>query len=279
MQTETYAPRPQPALDAPCVRFAALQVEGETSAKRRRTSSKPSKNTEKLLRAAVSGKTKNQRTVQPAAPRGTSRLKRTASPERSAGKVTSIAHADASAKQSSIEKNLPLGDPPAEPIPVLSPDRSAQPATPLQNEAAAEVAPTCQPLTTCEEDPRLAGEGHDQVKPASSCTLVEEPATAAGSSRGFITMLRFLAKSALAFVISGWSRLQQRVKSQQAKKRLRVCETVSLGEKRFIAVIQVDGEQFLVGGSSSSVSTLAHLEQPHGFPEALRRSYEGGDQA
>jgi hypothetical protein len=63
--------------------------------------------------------------------------------------------------------------------------------------------------------------------------------------------------------IHGW------FKSQQAKKRLRVCETVSLGEKRFIAVVEVDGDQFLVGGSSSSVAMLAHLEPQPAFADVL----------
>lgn len=58
-----------------------------------------------------------------------------------------------------------------------------------------------------------------------------------------------------------WNWIQQQFSTQRTKKRLRVCETVSLGEKRFVAVIQVDGEQFLVGGSSNSVSTLARLER------------------
>jgi flagellar biogenesis protein FliO len=43
-------------------------------------------------------------------------------------------------------------------------------------------------------------------------------------------------------------------------RRLRVAETVSLGEKRFVSILQVDGEQFLVGGSSSNVVLLAKLE-------------------
>ena len=64
---------------------------------------------------------------------------------------------------------------------------------------------------------------------------------------------------------------QDRLKSQQTKKRLRVCETVSLGEKRFVAVIQVDGERFLVGGSSSSVSTLAQLDRLPQFADVLRQ--------
>ena len=70
-----------------------------------------------------------------------------------------------------------------------------------------------------------------------------------------------------AMLMRAWQWAQKKFKSHQVKKRLRVCESVSLGEKRFIAVIQVDGEQFLVGGSSNSVSTLAHLEKPKNFPD------------
>lgn len=74
----------------------------------------------------------------------------------------------------------------------------------------------------------------------------------------------------LTLVLQAWQWTQTRFKSHQVKKRLRVCESVSLGEKRFIAVIQVDGEQFLVGGSSNSVSTLAHLDKPKEFPDIFR---------
>jgi len=53
---------------------------------------------------------------------------------------------------------------------------------------------------------------------------------------------------------------QAQLKSRQRRKRLRVCETVSLGEKRFVAVIEIDGEQFLLGGASNSVAAIARLE-------------------
>jgi hypothetical protein len=62
----------------------------------------------------------------------------------------------------------------------------------------------------------------------------------------------------------------QKLGSGPTKKRLRVCETVSLGEKRFVAVIEVDGEQFLVGGASSSVVTLARLESSPQFSDVLK---------
>jgi Flagellar biosynthesis protein, FliO len=83
----------------------------------------------------------------------------------------------------------------------------------------------------------------------------------------------------LQVLTGAWNWLWRRLKTQQAKKRLRVCETVSLGEKRFIAVVQVDGEQFLVGGSSSSVSTLAHLERPSEFSTMFKRLSESGTRA
>jgi flagellar biogenesis protein FliO len=43
------------------------------------------------------------------------------------------------------------------------------------------------------------------------------------------------------------------------QRRLRVCETLSLGEKRFVAVLRVDDREYLIGGSSASVSLLAAL--------------------
>ncbi|MGD0797079.1 MAG: flagellar biosynthetic protein FliO [Acidobacteriaceae bacterium] len=44
-----------------------------------------------------------------------------------------------------------------------------------------------------------------------------------------------------------------------ATKRLRVAETVSLGEKRFVALVCVEGREFLVGGGSAGVLLLAQL--------------------
>jgi hypothetical protein len=44
-------------------------------------------------------------------------------------------------------------------------------------------------------------------------------------------------------------------------KQLRVLETVTLGDKRLVAVIQADGRRFLVGGGPSGVSLLTQLDQ------------------
>ena len=77
----------------------------------------------------------------------------------------------------------------------------------------------------------------------------------------------------LRWMTGAWKFMRRQLASRQSRKRLRVCESVSLGEKRFVAVIEVDGEQFLVGGASGSVTTLAHLEPTQEFSEVLKRRW------
>ena len=101
----------------------------------------------------------------------------------------------------------------------------------------------------------------------SSSSLVTEKQT-------LLQVLALQCTGLLRILTRVWYWTQQKLKSHQVKKRLRVCESVSLGDKRFIAVIQVDGEQFLVGGSSSSVSTLAHLEPRREFSEVFKSRCE-----
>ena len=47
--------------------------------------------------------------------------------------------------------------------------------------------------------------------------------------------------------------------SLSTTKQLRVAETVSLGEKRFVAIIHAEGQKFLIGGGASSVALLTQL--------------------
>ena len=55
-----------------------------------------------------------------------------------------------------------------------------------------------------------------------------------------------------------WSRRAVKVRKP---RRLRVCETLSLGERRFLAVIEFDRQEFLVGGTGSSLELLAKLQE------------------
>jgi flagellar biogenesis protein FliO len=57
-----------------------------------------------------------------------------------------------------------------------------------------------------------------------------------------------------------WHRAQRVLKSRQSR-RLRVRESLSLGDHRFLAVIEFDRQEFLVGGSGSSLSLLARVQE------------------
>jgi flagellar biogenesis protein FliO len=43
-------------------------------------------------------------------------------------------------------------------------------------------------------------------------------------------------------------------------RKLRLCESLALGERRFVAVIEFERRQFLVGGTGQSLVLLAKLE-------------------
>jgi hypothetical protein len=76
-------------------------------------------------------------------------------------------------------------------------------------------------------------------------------------------------KALVQSLTSAWNWTQQQLKSRQTRKRLRICESVSLGEKRFVAVIEVDGKQFLLGGSPTSLTTIARLDPLQKMADAL----------
>ena len=70
----------------------------------------------------------------------------------------------------------------------------------------------------------------------------------------------------------GWISRQRGLHLLQPRaRRLQVHETVQLGEKRFVSILRVDGEQFLIGGSPTGISLLAALnpDQPGSFASVL----------
>jgi flagellar biogenesis protein FliO len=81
---------------------------------------------------------------------------------------------------------------------------------------------------------------------------MEDMLTNPGRSReeaGWVVILRKL-----------WQAGQRALKSRSVR-RLRVRESLSLGERRFLAVIEFDQQEFLVGGSGSSLTLLARLQE------------------
>jgi hypothetical protein len=66
--------------------------------------------------------------------------------------------------------------------------------------------------------------------------------------------------------------LQARREERSGDRRLRVAETVSLGEKRFVAVVQVDGRHFLLAGGPTNIALLAQLGTNEPFEEVLKKT-------
>ena len=64
------------------------------------------------------------------------------------------------------------------------------------------------------------------------------------------------------------------------KKRprdLHLCESLPLGERRFIAVVEFEGSRFLVGGTSTSLVLLTKLESPRCSNESTVSAAIGGE--
>lgn len=83
----------------------------------------------------------------------------------------------------------------------------------------------------------------------------------------------------LVILQRGWCWLQQngKIRVQAKSRRLRVSETVSLGEKRFVSIVEVDGHSFLIGGSSSNVALLTELADKKnitGFERTISEAWQ-----
>jgi len=84
--------------------------------------------------------------------------------------------------------------------------------------------------------------------------------------------------SRMAGLMRAFSWVQSKY-AMTATKRLRVSETVSLGEKRFVALVTVEGREFLIGGGSAGVSLLAQLSNGTKGADGLGSALAGGEDA
>lgn len=76
-------------------------------------------------------------------------------------------------------------------------------------------------------------------------------------------------------VARAWAWVQTKY-AQTATKRLRVAETVSLGDKRFVSIVNVEGREFLIGGGASGVTLLAQLSPSQEMASTGIRNVRGG---
>jgi hypothetical protein len=79
-------------------------------------------------------------------------------------------------------------------------------------------------------------------------------------------------QSASGLLSRAWKWFRERQVAHSNPKRLKVAATVSLGEKRFVAVIRVDEREFLVGGGATNVALLAQLSSNESFGNVLKET-------
>jgi hypothetical protein len=81
-----------------------------------------------------------------------------------------------------------------------------------------------------------------------------------------------LRRPSSSLLVRGWSWLQEK-SGASPTKRLRVADFTALGEKRFVALVKVEGREFLIGGGASGVSLLTKLETAEESANELRREF------
>ncbi|MGO9271849.1 MAG: flagellar biosynthetic protein FliO [Terriglobia bacterium] len=67
------------------------------------------------------------------------------------------------------------------------------------------------------------------------------------------------SKRTLARVLGAIVRQIQALVRRREGHVMRLCETLSLGDRRFLAVVVVEEQRFLVGGAGNSIALLAQL--------------------
>ena len=89
---------------------------------------------------------------------------------------------------------------------------------------------------------RLSGHWNSVAQIESLAPAVE---LNSGKTKPAVTLQSFAKQ-----LVSGISWFLGKVKVQSSRKTLRLCENLPLGDKRFIDVIQVESERFLIGGAA-----------------------------
>ena len=77
------------------------------------------------------------------------------------------------------------------------------------------------------------------------------------------------AEGAASKFVSLLKRIVSLASARGRERRLRLCEMLSLGEKRFVAVVEYGPEKFLLAGTPQNISLLKRLDP----------NFEGKDKA
>jgi hypothetical protein len=85
----------------------------------------------------------------------------------------------------------------------------------------------------------------------------ENESPCGGNNSLAVAELRFPSKRLRSRLRELWSRILR--SSRRTPKSLRLCASLPLGERRFVAVVEFEQARFLVGGTSSSLVLLSRL--------------------
>ena len=86
---------------------------------------------------------------------------------------------------------------------------------------------------------------------------------------------RAVRRAPLLASFAGWlervaARLFAGLGRRERPRQLRLAETVSLGDKRFVALVEVGPERFLIGGTAQALTVLGQLRpEPAPFADWL----------
>ena len=87
------------------------------------------------------------------------------------------------------------------------------------------------------------------------------------------TRRKAFGREDLARVISRWFAVVRntlsKVKVRRQERSLRLCETLALGDRRFLMVVRFEQRRFLIGTTNQSISLLERLDdRGHASEEA-----------
>ncbi len=108
---------------------------------------------------------------------------------------------------------------------------------------------------------------HEELADRAELRITEaeelwKPRNIAGAER-FQQLARSVRQTFLPFVrhfIATLCWVRKNVRVTRSVKRMRISESVGLGDKRIVALLEIDGQSFLIGASSNSVSLLAEMK-------------------
>lgn len=95
------------------------------------------------------------------------------------------------------------------------------------------------------------------------------PAKADSAHSGLVPQY---AKRGRDLIAAGWNWLLEQQQIRSRSRRLHLEETISLGQKRFIALIRVDGYRLLVGGGATEMALLARLDAQEPISAVLKET-------